>query len=61
MKPTISSHYSNDDDRLYRFARRSEPQYYAPRGLHPDAIVMVCCLVLAVAALIGVWYAEGGL
>jgi len=50
-----------DDEKYWKFARRSDPQFYAPRGLHPDAIVMIVCLVLAVAALFGVWYTEGGL
>jgi len=61
MKPTISSHYSNERLSLYSFARKADPPWYPERGWGPDAIVMVCCLVLAVAALIGVWYAEGGL
>ena len=61
-KPVIGSHSDNDRDNLYRFARRSEPQWYPePAGWTPDAIVMIACLVLAIAALFGVWYTEGGL
>ena len=61
MKPTIGSHYSNDDDRHYRFSRKAEPPWYPERGLHPDGYVMIVCLVLAIAALFGVWWTEGGL
>ena len=60
-RASISTHYSNDEDRLYRFARRADPPWYPELGFHPDAIVMIVCLVLAVAALFGVWYTEGGL
>ena len=60
MKPDIGSHVDNDRDSLYRFERRSIPQYYPePAGWTPDAIVLVICLVLALAALAGVWYTGG--
>ena len=61
MKPTISSHYSNDDDRHYRFSRRAEPPWYPERGWGPDAVVMCIALFIAVLTLAGVWYVEGGL
>ena len=60
-RASIGTHYSNDEDRLYRFARRADPRWYPERGIGADAIVMIVCLVLAIAALFGVWYTEGGL
>lgn len=59
--PTISSHYSNDDDRHYHFARRAEPPWYPERGLHPDGIVMIITIIIALGTLAGVWWMEGGL
>jgi len=57
MKPVISSHHSNDDQRLYSFQRRSFPPYYPePAGWTPDAIVVVFSLVCAVLALALSWY-----
>ena len=55
----ISSHHSNDDKRLYEFPRRADPPWYPERGLHPDAYVMIICLVLAVTALAYVYFTEG--
>ena len=58
MKSSIGSHYSNDDDRHYRFARRSSPQWYPERRIDPDQIVLIVCAGIAVgiaAALIGGW------
>jgi len=59
MKPTISSDARFDDERYWKFARRSDPQYYAPRGIGADGVVMIACLLLAIAALAGVWYTGG--
>ena len=61
MKPTISSHYSNDRDNLYRFARRAEPPWYPERGIGADGVVMIACLLLTIAALAGVYFSGGGL
>ena len=61
MKTIISSHYSNDDDRHYRFARKAEPPWYPERGLHADGIVMIVCVLLALGMAFFVWYTEGGL
>ena len=57
MKPDIGSHVDNDRDSLYRFSRKAEPPWYPEQaGWTPDAIVMTVALVLALAALFGVWY-----
>ena len=61
MKPIIGSHSDNDRDSLYRFARRADPPWYPERGLGADGIVMIVCLLLALAALAGVWITEGKL
>ena len=58
MKHIISTHYSNDDDRLYRFARKAIPPFYPERGLGPDGIVAICCVLLAIATGIFVWATE---
>lgn len=62
MKPTISSHYSNDDWRLWEFTRDSKlPMGYFDQRISPDSIVVLLTVVVAVLTVAGVWWTEGGL
>ena len=61
MKPTISSHYSNDHHSHYEFARRAEPRWYPDEGMHADAVVMIATIIFAVGTAIFVWWMESGL
>ena len=52
--PTISSHFSNDDDRHYRFARRADPPWYPESSKWtPDHLVFIVCLMVIVAIVLG--------
>lgn len=62
MKPTISSHSSNDDWRLWEFTRDSKLPYgYFDQRISPDSIVVLLTVIIAVLVLVGVAWTEGGL
>lgn len=55
MKPSISTHFANDDLRHYSFVRDSRlPIGTFPRGsrISPDAIVFAACIVLGGLVLV---------
>jgi len=54
-KPSISSHYSNDDPRLYSYARRADPPWFPPQRFSPDTVVVVACIIAAVVGFSAVY------
>jgi len=54
-KPVISSHYSNDDPRLYSYARRADPPWFPPRHFSPDAVVFVACIIAAIVGFVAAY------
>jgi hypothetical protein len=61
MKPTISSHYSNDNHSHYEFARRADPPWYPDSRISVDAMVMIATCIFAFGTALFVWYMESGL
>ena len=61
MKPTISSHHSNDNHSHYEFARRANPPWYPDTGISVDALVMIGTIIFAVGTALFLWWTEGGL